>query len=180
MELPVFCQGTPAGRLTLTETGGRVRAEMDCPLDSTGLFRGFLVCRNGEKTLGVLEPRGERMCLCRMLLPEELRALGPAERGELRLSFAFRQAQGWQALPCPEQFFRKAPFGPTLRGLEGALWRESRDLRFLALPFHSARPFPLVTLFCFAQIEIIQGRPFAVFAFDAGENPVMPAPAHKI
>ena len=176
MELPVFCQGAPTGKLMLEETGGRIRAEMDCPIDRTGLFRGYLICRNGEKSLGVLEPRGERLRLCRMLLGEEIRALGAAGRGELRLSFAFRREEGWQSLPHPEQFFHRAPFGPALRDLKGALWRESRGLRLLALPFDSTRPFPLVTLFCFARVEDIQGRPFAVFTFDAKECPVMPAP----
>jgi len=171
MELPV----KPAGRLLLREEGGRVQAEMDCPLDDTGLFRGYLVCRRGEKALGVLEPKGDRLRLSRRLLPEELRALGPAEWGELRLSFAFRQDQSWQPLRCPEQFFRHASFGPALRGVEGGLWRESRGQRLLALPFDSSRPFPLATLFCFASIQEVQGRPCAVFTFDSAERPVMPA-----
>ena len=180
MELPVIYQGSPAGRLVLEEAGGRLRAEMDCPLDRTGLFRGCLICRDGEKILGVLEPKGERLRLCRMLLREEVQALGPAERGELRLSFAFRQEQGWQILPCPEQFFHRAPFGQALQGREGALWRESRGLRLLALPFDSAHPFPLTSLFCFAQVSEIQGRRFVVFAFDAEERPVMPDPCRKM
>ena len=150
------------------------------PLDRTGLFRGCLICRDGEKILGVLEPKGERLRLCRMLLREEVQALGPAERGELRLSFAFRQEQGWQILPCPEQFFHRAPFGQALQGREGALWRESRGLRLLALPFDSAHPFPLTSLFCFAQVSEIQGRRFVVFAFDAEERPVMPDPCRKM
>lgn len=173
MELPVFCRGVPSGRLALTEERGRLRAELDCPLDHTGLFRGYLVCRDGEKTLGVLEPKGDRLRLCRMLLKEEIAALGPAERGELRLSFAFHREEGWQSLPCPEQFFRRAPFGPALRGLEGARWRESRGLRFLALPFDCRRPFPLPALFCFARVAEVCGRPCAVFAFDETERPVM-------
>ena len=51
MELPVIYQGSPAGRLVLEETGGRLRAEMDCPLDRTGLFRGSLICRDRKSVV---------------------------------------------------------------------------------------------------------------------------------
>ena len=173
MELPVLCQGAPAGRLRLREEGERMTAELDCPLDRSGLFRGYLICRGGELALGVLEPKGERLRLCRRLLTAEIRALGPPERGELRLSFPFQREAGWQRLSRPECFFRRAPFGRDLAGLEGALWREARGLRFLALPFDCRRPFPLPTLFCFAQIAEVCGRTCAVFAFDREEGPVM-------
>lgn len=173
MDLPVLCQGVRTGRLELREEGERTTAEMDCPLDRSGLFRGYLVCRGGEIALGVLEPGGERLRLCRRLLTAEVRALGPPERGELRLSFAFQRSGGWQCLERPECFFRRAPFGRELAGLRGAMWREERGLRFLALPFDCRCPFPLTALFCFAQVAEIGGRTYAVFAFDREEGPVM-------
>ncbi len=173
MEYPVVYAGASAGKVRLTEEGSRVCLEMDCPGNDSGLFRGFLICRGGELPLGVLEPKGQRLYLRRLLYRAELERLGAPVRGELRLSFPFRRQEGWQRVEDPRRFFRRTAFGQGLEAVEDALWCEARGLRYLALPFDCRRPFLLSCLFCFARIHEIGGRSYAVFAFDQEENPVM-------
>ena len=173
MEYPVYCGQTLAGRVYLRENSGRLQAEMVCRRDDSGLFRGWLVGERGELALGVLAPEAEGLC-ARRLLPEDWRAvLGEVLRGEMRLSFPFRAEEGWRKVEEPRRFFRCSAFGLGLGEIEGALWRESRGLRLLALPFDNRRPFLLSALFCFARIREIDGKAYAVFAFDQEENPVM-------
>ena len=173
MEYPVYCNRRPVGRVCLEEEPGRTRVEMLCRRDNSGLFRGYLIGEQGEWALGVLEPGEKGLEACRYLTAEGRAAIGRPRWGEMRLSFPFRAEEGWRALEEPRRFFRRSEFGLGLEEAEGALWRESRGLRLLALPFDNRRPFLLSTLFCFARIREIDGRAYAVFAFDQEENPVM-------
>ena len=173
MEYPVYCGQALAGRVYLREDSGKLRADMVCRRDESGLFRGYLVGAGGEVALGVLAPEAEGLCVGRILSEGQRAALGEPLRGEMRLSFPFRAEEGWQRVEEPRRFFRRSDFGLGLEAAEGALWRESRGLRLLALPFDNRRPFLLSALFCFARIREIGGKSYAVFAFDREENPVM-------
>ena len=64
--------------------------------------------------------------------------------------------------------------GYVLAGTGEGLWRQERNGRQLALPYQADRPFPMVPLFCFAQIQTIGGQSYAVYRFDKEEHPIFP------
>ena len=170
MELPVSRDGQRVGTLCLAERGGWAELVMTCRPDSTGLFRGFLLCDGGELPLGVLSPEGGGLRAARRVPLSELRALGSPRQGLCRLSYPF-SGESWR--PVEDGFFRRR-FRNSLRGTEGALWREDQGGRWLAVPWNCGRPFPLMELLCFVQIREIGGRPYALLSFDGGEWPRMP------
>ena len=175
VDYPVLYQGDQAGSVTLTAQGGRTQVEVSCRRDNTGLFRAYLLCERGEYPLGVLEPKGEGMGLRRTVRTGELQALGSTWRGELRLSYAFAHQTQWQSLAAAGEFFqRDAQLARELSGIPGALWRQERNVRLLALPYRTDQPFPITTLFCFAQIQTIQGQAYVVYRFDRDDHPVFP------
>ena len=87
---------------------------------------------------------------------------------------AAEDRESWQAAPDPETLFRAPWLRKRLRGIAGALVRTEEGRLLLALPYDSGRAFPLPTLFCLADIRSINGRMYAVFAFDGEAHPVFP------
>lgn len=171
MEYPVWLEDEQVGTGAVVEEGERLAISIDCREDDRGLFRGYLVCPEGEIPLGVLEPRGRRLWLQRRLLREEVRPLGRPQGIRLRMSFAFGGA--WQDLKEPGLFSEAV--GEDLSQTEGLLWRQEGERRYLALPYDPGRPFPLVRLFCLARIQNIGGRRYAVYGFDGDDRPLLPA-----
>ena len=171
VEIPVYREERPAGALRLRREGERTAVEMECALDRSGLFRGFLRCSRGEVGLGVLEPKGERLVLRRMLLNGELEPLGRPMSGEMRLSFPFREAGRWRSAAPGEPLLADRALQKELDGTAGVLWRREGGGRYLAVPFRAGGPFPLTALFCFARIREIDGGTYAVFRLDSHGNP---------
>ncbi len=53
-----------------------------------------------------------------------------------------------------------------------ALRRERGGRLELALPYSSAKPWPLPELFCFARLESIGGELHIIYAFDRKKDPI--------
>ena len=171
MTVPFLYSGKEIGQLVITAAGERTQIEATVPRDDSGLFRGTLCCRRGEIPLGILEPQGRYLVLRRLLLSEEIHALGGAVSGEMRLSYAFHQTQ-WQPLG-DAPFFTKPLFRGRIDRKGDILWRTDGRLRFLAFPFQINHPFPMPELFCFARILTIHHLNYAVYAFNDQDFPVM-------
>lgn len=71
-------------------------------------------------------------------------------------------------------FFADARLNAQLAAAGDALWSAANGVRRVALPYAWDAPFPLVELFCFACLEAIRGRVYAVYCADAEGRPVMP------
>jgi len=169
-KVKLYCAGRCLGRIGLRPEGGRteIRAEMEDPGD--GLYRAVLVGEAGELPLGVLEPQGGRLVLCRRPYSRDVSAIGACLRGEARRSFRFRE-DGWQEAEAPAALFSGPFLKSRLAGVRRAWRRQREGLLFLAIPLEEGRPFPLEALFCLARIERVEGRLCAVYAF-RGEEPV--------
>ena len=169
-KVKLYCAGRCLGSVLLRPEGGRteVRAEMEDPGD--GLYRAVLVGEAGEFPLGVLEPEGGRLTLCRRPYSRDVAAVGALVRGEARRSFRFRE-DGWLEAEEPAALFQGAFLRSRLAGIHRAWRRQREDLLFLALPLEEGRPFPLEALFCLARVEQVEGQLCAVYAF-RGEEPV--------
>lgn len=168
-KFPLLLEGRAAGELTARWEASCTWFDVRCRLPEGNLWCAWAVGERGELRLGVLEPDHGTAVLHRRFSDRMTLPLGRLLRGEIRP--ACGEPETWRPAPKPEEFFRSAWLRRRLRGLSGARTRRDRERFYLALPYDPRRAFPLVTLFCFARVRVLEGRPYAVFAFE-GEEPV--------
>lgn len=78
----------------------------------------------------------------------------------------------WKALPRGS-FFRSARLDCALSLLSGAMVREEKSGKLLALPYSESAPFPLPELFCLARVDTVRGRRCVLYRLDEKKCPVM-------
>ena len=144
------------------------------PNDGRGLYKVWLHGQGGRLLLGTLAPEGDGLRLRRRLSRSELESSGcwPVTGGETVLAFAFER-DVWKREEHPERLLRDGVLRSAVRGQSMLLWRREGGF-YLAASFDPARPFPLVPLFCFAKIQRVEGKSYAVFYFDREGNPSVP------
>ena len=76
----------------------------------------------------------------------------------------------WKALPRGS-FFRSARLDCALSLLSGAMVREEKRGKLLALPYSESAPFPLPELFCLARVERVRGRRCVIYRLDEKKSP---------
>ncbi|MCI8422560.1 MAG: hypothetical protein HFF50_03360 [Lawsonibacter sp.] len=163
------------GRLLLRQEGPRVRAEAVRPADGQGLYKAWLLGRDGARyLLGTLAPEGNRLVLRRSLSLGELERAGcwPPEGAEAPLAFPFQTWERWHCERSPERLVRDPLLRPHLR--QPLLCRRGQEGFCLAAPFRPECPVPLVPLFCLARVERLEGRPHLVWRFDREGRPLLP------
>lgn len=169
------------GRLICREEGTRVRVTVETCPRRQGLYRGYLLGREGRYDLGPLMPREEGLGLTRILETADLRRRGcwPILGGGTELTHPFDGGglpPGWRRLRDPASLFprdrtlaRAAEASPA-----GMVCRLSQGDFCLAFPWEPGRPFPLPTLFCFARVRPLGSRTHVVFRFRADGRPILP------
>ena len=170
-KFPLVWEGRPMGELTAEPEALYTWFTARCRLPGRGLWCAWAVGDRGELRLGILEPEGERAAIRRRFSDRMTAPMGKILRGEVRPANG-EEGEHWSAVPEPERLFRASWLRRQLQGVRGALTRTERGRHYLALPYDRGSPFPLPTLFCFAQIRRIGGSWYAVYAFDAQERPV--------
>lgn len=171
----------PGGTLTCREQGGRVELCMDLHPEEKGLYRGFVWGKHGRLDLGTLLPEEDGLRLCRTLTVGTLCKAGcwPVIGGRAELTYAFsenRPPPGWRPCRDPAALFPHDPLLADAAGkLRHVLQKTTEPDGFqLSVPYDPACPFPLVPLFCFAQVRAFSGRLRAVFCFAPEGVPRMP------
>ena len=167
---PVLRDGQTVGEMTVEQEANCTVFRLRCRGD--GLFSAWIVGTGGEQRLGVPEAQQGTLTMCRRFSRELTGPAGTFLRGELRSCDGGTAEEDWQSTGSPERLFQSGFLQHQLRGVSGAMTRRGKGRRFLALPFDTGGPFPLVPLFCFARILRIGGTAYAVFAFDRNEVPV--------
>lgn len=169
-KFPLMLEGKPAGELTAEQEGLYTWFSASCSLPE-GLWCAWAVGDRGELRLGVLEPEGGQGAIRRRFSGRLTAPLGRLLRGEVRPAGA-KEPEVWEPVSAPEQLFRAPWLRQRLRGAQRAKTRQTGGIRYLALPYDKAKPFPLTTLFCFAHIRSIGETEYVVYAFDRQERPV--------
>lgn len=174
--------GGEGGTLRVWEEGPRAVFEAERPDSGQGLYKAYLLGRAGRLLLGTLMPEGGRLRLRRSLAAGELERKGfwPPQGAEVRLAFAFgtqdRQSAelpaGWRRESDPARLLGDGLLRRSAGMLRCVLFRREGQGFALAAPWRSDREFPLTPLFCFASIEQLDGRDWAVFRFNARGCPV--------
>jgi len=154
MEVPVYEQGAQKG--TLQAEGGRQTVLFTAHLQAEpGLYR--LTARGREGTLHLAVLEGPDLHLCRRLSRTLAAPVLPLTCALLERCAPRRD---WQCL-------REEGLPP------GGLWRPWGEGREVALPLTAEGPFPLTELFCFARVQRMGERLWAVYRFDGRGWPVM-------
>lgn len=169
-KFPLMLDGRPAGELTAEREGLYTWFSARCPLPE-GLWCAWAVGDRGELRLGVLEPEGAQGSIRRRFSGRLTAPLGRLLRGEVRPAGA-KEPETWEPTPAPDRLFRAPWLRQRLKGVQGAQTRQAGETRYLALPYDRGTPFPLTTLFCFAQVRKIGERSYVVYAFDKQDRPV--------
>lgn len=169
-KFPLYLNGAAAGELTVTEEPMYITFRAVCHAAESGLLRAYAVGEHGELRLGVLAPEGGAFAIRKRVSRQMAAPLGRIVRGEARPHTA--EEVQWESAVTPETLFRAPLLREKLRGVANVLTGETQQRRYLAVPYDKHRPFLLEELFCFAHITHIEGRLYAVFAFDREEHPL--------
>lgn len=164
------------GWLTLREEGPRVCFRAELPDDGRGLYKAYLTGPGGGRVLlGTLIPEGGALRLTRTLSAGELarRGVWPPEGAQAELAFPAAPA-GWTREERPARLMGERMLARCAEGLRGVLLRRRKGDFSLAVPWEAGREFPLTPLFCFARVERLAGKDYAVFRFSARGCPKMP------
>ena len=176
-QVELYYRGDPVGHVTLQPEGNRTEicAVMSNPGD--GLYRAALVGERGELPLGVMEPAGKDLTVCRRPYTRDVQRLGMPLRAVVRCTFPFAANRRWQETRNPAQLFRGSFLRDRLARCGFAWWQREGERLYLALPLSDQRPFPLESMFCMAEIRSVGGRRCVVYAFDREEEPILPTKA---
>ena len=168
-KFPICWKGNALGELTTEREALYTWFTARCRLPGKGIWCAWAVGEQGDLRLGVLEPCGDHAAIRRRFSDRMTMPLGRILRCELREVESVGQV-GWKpmnALP-----FRTPWLCRQLQGGQGILTQTGEQKRFLAIPYAPQKPFPLVSLFCFARVQYIRDQKYVVFAFNKEEWPV--------
>jgi len=167
--LPLMLGERKAGEVTVEQSGLYLRLCARAVLPE-GIWCVWLAGEQGEFRLGVPEPQGGECVIRRRVSGRTAAAAGKLLRGEVRR--ISRGSSDWELIPCPATLFQTDWLRRRLESCGEARVRRRAGQFLLAVPCRADAPFLLEPLFCFARICGIDGRDFAVFAFDNAERPL--------
>lgn len=169
-KFPLYLGKKSAGELTVELETLYTCFTASCRLPDEGLWCAWAVGEAGELRLGILEPSGEEGIIRRRFSHHMTAPLGKLVRGEVR-PVVSSAGGDWEMLPQPESEFHTPWLRRCLQG-QPCLLRRAGDLRLVALPWETGKPFALAPVFCFAALRRVREQESAVVAFDSHENPV--------
>lgn len=160
------------GQLKIEPDGGFVRCEATRVNDGQGIYKVWLTGAGGNLLLGTLAPERGMLHLCRRVSRDSLARAGcwPVVGGRSVLAFSFVRS-GW-VREAADRRMTDPVLRQSVRGVSARIRGETDGFR-LAVPFDTARPFPLTPVFCFARVEPVEGQLCAVFCFDGQGRPRM-------
>lgn len=159
MDYPVFSNGEELGVLRVRS----VETDMCFELSGmpSGLYRVWVEGEQGRLLLGLMENGRLR----RRFSPNITRPIGRPICAKMeRLTLA---QVPWRIVRTDEFTGWALP--------DGAYCRKNGQWYELALSYTENRSFPLLPIFCFAKVAIIENRQYLIFSFDSEWHPVMAA-----
>ena len=167
--LPLMLGERKTGEVTVEQAGLYLRLCARAVLPE-GVWCVWLTGEQGEFRLGIPEPRDGVCVIRRQVSARTAAAAGKLMRGEVRR--VLRRSSDWERISCPAALFQTDWLRRRLKSCGEARIQRRTGRLLLAIPCCAGAPFLLEPLFCFARICGIDGRDFAVFAFDSAERPL--------
>lgn len=169
-KFPMLWDGRPVGELTLEKEPLYTWFTVQCRMPEEGLWCAWVTGDQGELRLGILEPDGGCFGIRRRYSIRLTAPLGRVLNGEVRL--AFNEEAEWEQVLEPDRQICDPWLRKQIGGRRDVLMRFDAEHTYLAVPYDKEKPFPMLPLFCFAVIRVIQKQSYAVFAFDKKHRPV--------
>ncbi len=168
--IPLLLQGNGVGELLVRREAEETLFCLRCELPQEKLWSVWLVGRTGELRLGVPVSEGKELVLEKRFSHRMTDPLGQLLYGELRSPC--REAKlSWKPVGDGAQF-RTAWVRRQLQMWSGVLCCSGEKGCVIAVPYLPEKPFPLMPMFCFAQLQTIHDRPYLVLRLDAEEQPI--------
>lgn len=158
---PVTGRRGICGELRVYRSGLYTVFECECHEKHDRLQRVYVNCRGKRISIGVMTPRDGILYLRRKFTDAELRslALDHVEACSVDVEYS----GGWRELNRPEMLFADRDIADACRKLSKVLVNIEEKKTMIAVPFAVGDEFPLTELFCFASLERIGGKSYAVF-----------------
>lgn len=181
-----FGLGRGGGTLLVHDDGLRASFTAGMNDDKQGLYKLYIMGAGGSMPLGTMMPEGGRLTLHRVFPIDELKRKGiwPVTAGEARLSFTFGQGggentnfgqtgnTGWMREGNPARFMRDQVLVRSIGEVKGVLYRREEGGFSLAVPIEKGGAFPMTPAFCFANLEKLSDRLYAIFYFNSHGCPI--------
>lgn len=168
----VLWNETDVGQLVLEKENLYTWFQVQCHLPEKSFWCAWVIGDQGTLRLGILEPEGDRFAIRRRYSERLTAPLGNVLNGEIRP--AFQDGRKWELISEPHRQICDPWLRQQLQETHGALVCMETETLFVAVPYDRETSFPMVPLFCFADIQVIRKRSYAVFAFDGENRPVFP------
>ena len=168
------------GFLHVEEQGSQAKLDFTRVDDKKGLYKAWIHGPYGKMELGAMLPEGEQLHLCRTVSLQRLRQAGcwPIIGGTIVLSHPFGEQSlppGWiEAENLQSLFPKDKVLQHCACQIKACLWRKSPEGFRLALAFDTHAPFVFSPAFCFAIVEKIGNRYYALIAFNHEGKPLFP------
>ena len=160
-KFPILWKGSSVGELILEKEQLYTWFTVQCRVPEDGLWCAWVIGEKGTLRLGVLEPIGGQFVIRRRYSDRLTAPLGKILRGEVRS--AFDEEKGWERVTEPDRQICDPWLRKQIRGRRDVLMRFDAEHTYLAVPYDKEKPFPMLPLFCFAVIRVIQKQSYAVF-----------------
>jgi hypothetical protein len=164
---------------SILEDGPRVRIIAEHPDDQTGLYKAYLQGAAGRVLMGTLMPEQGKLRIARTFSIDSLRRDGvwPLESVEIVLSFPAPPTKtdipnGWSRVENLPSLMSDGILKQCANLIKNALVHHQSNGFLIAIPFYGA--FEFAPLFCFAVVETMEGRDYAIFSFDEKGIPKFP------
>lgn len=168
-KFPILWKGKSVGELILEKESLYTWFTVQCHLPESGLWCAWVIGEKNNLRLGVLEPTEGHFSIRRRYSDRLTVPLGKVLRGEVR--FVLNEELEWDRLSDPDKQIRAPWLRNQIKG-KNVLVRFEGEMFLLAFPYDRGKAFPLVPLFCFAEIRPIREQEYVVFAFDQKNQPV--------
>lgn len=171
-KFPLLWEGKPVGEMTTCQNGQETVFSLWCDLPKEGLWSLWVVGTHGELRLGMPQVQDERGRLEKRFSRRMTDPLGRLLRGELRSTERKCASVVWK--PAREgSGFHTSWLARQLWNRPGVLWAGVGTGRLIAVPYEPKEPFPLMPMFCFVKLQMIQERPYLVLQLNEKEEPVL-------
>lgn len=173
-----WCFESAGGAVRVRQEGERAVCQAILGAREDGVYKAWLLGREGRALLGTLIPQGGALRLRRSVSLAQLKERGawPPTGADIVMAFPFTEKAppaGFAWEERPSRLVAEPLLSHCLQTVGRCLTRKGPQGILLAIPFDPKAPFPIPPLFCLSRVERLEGTPYVLFRFSPDGRPVL-------